>query len=187
MVTILNTNENNQETYESLNEVVTALSELQKAMYHDIIRSIKIPISFFENFCSWSNESYTRNCIVENEKFELLLLCWEKGQKTPIHYHGNEECWVKIIEGEFRETLYNVDDAAELKTVKSTTLKTGDTSYMIDFMGCHRLESLSNTRSMSLHLYAKPIRNCKIFDENSRKFVSKELVYNTVSELPKNL
>jgi len=58
---------------------------------------------------------------------------------------------------------------------------------MIDFMGCHRLENLTDGRGISLHLYAKPIRNCKMFDENSRKFVRKDLVYCTVSEMIKNL
>ena len=185
MVTILNSNENNQVTYQSLNELVTALSEEEKTMYHDIIHSMKIPSSAFEYCCSWSNKSYTRNCIVENEKFELILICWEEGQKTSIHDHGGEECWVKVIQGELGETIYKVDEEGELKEVKSIISKTGDISYMIDFMGCHRLENLTDGRCISLHLYAKPIRNCKMFDENSRKFVRKDLVYCTVSEMIK--
>ena len=182
----MNSNEQNQITLQSLDDLVSALSEEERTTYNSIIRSMKIPSSAFEYCCSWSNKSYTRNCIVENEKFELILLCWEEGQKTPIHDHGGEECWVKVIQGEFRETIYKVDEAGELKTVKSTVSKTCDFSYMIDFMGCHRLENLTRGRGMSLHLYAKPIRNCKMFDENSRKFVSKNLVYNTISEMVKS-
>ena len=75
-----------------------------------------------------------------------------------------------------------MDETGELKTVKSSLSKTGDISYMIDFMGCHCLENLSNERSMTLHLYAKPIRNCNVFDEVSGKFVNKEMVYHTVAE-----
>jgi len=185
--TILNSNEQNSIILESLDDLMSALSEEERTTYNDIIRSIKLPISAFENYCSWSNESYTRNCIIKDERFELILLCWEKGQKTTIHDHGGEECWVKVIQGELRETLYNMDEAGELKMVKSTISKTGDISYMIDFMGFHSLENLSNKRCMSLHLYAKPIRNCKMFDENSRKFVSKDLIYNTVFEFEEKL
>lgn len=186
MGTILNSTENNHTTYESLNELVTALCEEERTLFHDIIHSAEIPRSAFDYCHSWSSESYTRNCIFENEKFELILLCWEKGQQTPIHDHGGEECWVKVIQGEFKETIYNVNEAGELKTVKSTISKTGDITYMIDFMGFHRLENLSDTRSLSLHLYAKPISSCKIFDENSRKFVRKGLTYCTMSEMMKN-
>jgi cysteine dioxygenase len=185
MVPILNSCQNTPVIHQSLNELVAALSEEERTTYNDIIHSIKIPRSAFEYCSSWSSKCYTRNCIVENEKFELILLCWEEGQKTPIHDHGGEECWVKVIQGEFKETIYKMDEAGELKTVKSTISKTGDISYMIDFMGYHRLENQSGTRGMSLHLYAKPIRTCRIFDENSRKFVPKDLDYCTVSEMMK--
>lgn len=178
----MNFNEENQASHQSLNELVTALDEEERSTYSNIIRSIKLSSDIFEDYCSWSKESYTRNCIVENEKFELILLCWEKGQFTPIHYHGGEECWVKIIQGEFRETIYKEDESGELQAIKSSISKTGDVSYMIDFIGCHRLGNLSDERSMSLHLYAKPIRSCKIFDENSGKFVHKDMVYHTVAE-----
>jgi cysteine dioxygenase len=183
----LNSNKQNHQTYQSLAELVTILSKEEREKYSDIFSSIELSRSAFKDCSSWSNDSYTRNCIVENEKFELILLCWEIGQITPIHDHGGEECWVKIIEGEFRETIYKVDEAGELNTVKSTISKTGDISYMVDFMGCHRLENLSDSRSMTLHLYAKPIRKCNTFDESSRKFVNKDLIYCTVSEFGEKL
>ena len=170
----------NHTPYHSLDGLVTALSNEEKSNYTDIIRSIKLPLSAFENCCSWSDESYTRNCILDNDKFELILLCWEKGQVTPIHDHGGEQCWVHIIQGEFRETIYNMDESGEFNVVKTNISNTGDVTYMSDFMGCHRLENLSDTRSMSLHLYAKPIRNCNMFDEDKGEFVRKELSYNTI-------
>lgn len=170
----------NPVTIESLNELVTALSEEERTKYDDIIRSMKIPPGVFQEYCSWSNESYTRNCIVENERFELILLCWEKGQITPIHDHGGEECWVKVIEGELKETIYQEDETGEMKSSGSAISKSNHVTYMTDFMGFHKLENLSDKRSMSLHIYGKPIRNCKIFDEKSRKFVSKNMVYSNV-------
>lgn len=171
---------------QSLNELVTALSEGERTTYNNIIRSMNIPSSVFKNYCSWSGESYTRNCIVDNEKFEVILLCWEPGQMTPIHDHGGEECWVAVIEGEFKETIYQLNDDDELKVVKSAIAKTNDVTYMIDFMGFHSLENLSNKRSMSLHMYAKPIRSCNMYDKESGKIINRELVYTTVSELEKH-
>ena len=69
--------------------------------------------SAFEIFCSWSESTYTRNCIFENERFELILICWQSSQKTPIHDHGGEECWVKFIDGEFKETIYKSNEVSE--------------------------------------------------------------------------
>jgi cysteine dioxygenase len=170
-------------TPQTLDELVTALCEEERTKFDDIIRSMKLPTSINESLCSWCDDTYTRNCIFENEKFELILICWEAGQFTPIHDHGGEECWVKVLEGEFKESIYKLEPNGKLVNVKSVISKKGDITYMIDFMGFHRLENLSNKRSISLHLYAKPIHDCQIFDEDSKKFVSKKMVYDTVSEL----
>ena len=183
----MNSPQENHTSYQSLEGLVNALSNEEKSKYTDIIRSINLPLSAFENCCSWSDKGYTRNCIRDTDKFELILLCWEKGQVTPIHDHGGEECWVHIIQGKFRETVYNVDDLGELNVVKTNISNTGDVTYMSDFMGCHSLENLSDARSLSLHLYAKPIRNCNAFDDDLGEFVHKDLTYNTVFEFEDEL
>jgi len=58
---------------------------------------------------------------------------------------------------------------------------------MIDFMGFHNLENKSNKRSMSLHLYAKPIRNCNVYDSKRNAFVRKELSYDNVEGLQQSI
>tara|TARA_B100000795_G_scaffold15257_1_gene10320 strand:+ start:459 stop:959 length:501 start_codon:yes stop_codon:yes gene_type:complete len=164
-----------------LPELTAALSENQQTDYHQIIRSVAIPEDAFEDFCSWSLGCYTRNCIFENEKFELILLCWEKDQVTPIHDHGGEECWVKVIHGTLKETLYK-EESSGLSQLNTTISVKGTISYMIDFMGYHKLENISGHRAMSLHLYAKPIKKCNVFDHHKKTFSSKTLSFDTVSQ-----
>lgn len=176
----------NPETINTINELVTSLTEGERTTFDQIIRSVRLTRNDFEDFSSWSDDSYTRNCIAETEKFEMILICWEKGQITPIHDHGGEECWVNIIDGEFEEVIYQEDESGELKTVKTGNAKTGDFTYMIDFMGFHSLQNVSNSRGMSLHIYAKPIKNCNVYDENLSSFVNRELAYDTVAEQVEN-
>ncbi len=85
---------------------------------------MKLPIAEFEKYATWSETCYTRNCIAENEDFELILICWEKGQATAIHDHGGEECWVYFVEGEFRENIYTQEKEGELNVVKTSHCKT---------------------------------------------------------------
>lgn len=177
----MNSNENIPVALQSLDELITALSEEERTKYNQHIHSIKLSADDFEKYCSWSDDCYTRNRIVDTEKFELILICWCEGHQTQIHDHGGEECWVKIIEGEFKETIYKKNKEGELNLVKSSISKSNEVTYMKDFMGFHRLENLSKKRSMSLHLYAKPIRKCTIFDENSKTFVNKDLGYDTTA------
>lgn len=161
--------------------MTTALTVNKQTDYHQIIRSVSIPQEAFEGFCFWSSGCYTRNCIFENEKFELILICWEKNQKTPIHDHDGEECWVKVIDGTLKETLYK-QESSGLTQIKSTISVKGTISYMIDFMGYHKLENISGHRAMSLHLYAKPIKKCNVFDDHKKTFSSKTLTFDTVSQ-----
>ena len=164
---------------QGLNDLISALSEGERTTYNHIIHSLQLEPNAFEKYANWSNDCYTRNCIADTEKFELILICWCAGHQTSIHDHGGEECWVKVIEGEFKETLYKQDEMGALKLTKTKFSKKNDITYMKDFMGFHRLENSANKRSMSLHLYAKPIRSCNVFNEVSKTFVHKELDYDT--------
>lgn len=175
----MNSNENTTTTLSTLNDLVTALAEGERTTFNHIIRTTKLQVSDVEHYASWSDECYTRNCIVDTEKFELILICWCEGHRTAIHDHGGEECWVKVIEGEFKETIYKQDKNGDLNLVKTAVSRANEITYMKDFMGFHRLENIAPKRSMSLHLYAKPIRTCNMFDEKSKTFVSKDLCYST--------
>lgn len=172
---------------EPINELLASLTESERTSYNRIIRSTRITKADIANICTWCDECYTRNCIVQNEKFELIVICWEKGQATPIHDHGGEECWVKVIEGEFKETIYNKSEKGELEIASSIKSETGGVTYMVDFMGYHRLENLSDERSITLHLYAKPIRSCNVYIEEEKTFLTKKMSYDTVSGLSPEL
>ena len=86
---------------------------------------------------------------------------------------------MKVIEGVFKETIYKENDAGVLQFEKTGISKPNEVTYMKDFMGFHTLENTSNQKSMSLHLYAKPIRKCRVFDAASKTYTDKKLGYDT--------
>ena len=110
--------EKNTTILQSLNDLISALSEGERTTYNHIIHSLQLEPNAFEKYANWSKDCYTRNCIADTEKFELILICWCAGHQTSIHDHGGEECWVKVIEGEFKETLYKQDEMGDTKTYK---------------------------------------------------------------------
>ncbi|ORZ04005.1 RmlC-like cupin domain-containing protein [Syncephalastrum racemosum] len=53
------------------------------------------------------SRAYTRNLVDDgNGKFNLMILAWTKGQKSPIHDHSGSHCIMKILDGELQETQY---------------------------------------------------------------------------------
>lgn len=142
-----------------------------------LVKYLNLDPAEFASSAFWCEDHYTRNCVARNDHFELLLLCWEPHQITPVHCHGGQECWVYGVQGKIEEVRYQANSKKELEEVSRETLGKNGLSYMVDDMGYHTLENLDDTRSMTLHLYMDPIEQCRIFDLETGDFVWKELHY----------
>ena len=160
----------------NLSELITELNNSTKDEYAAIGARLKIPTEQLKLYSHWNPEFYARNCIKRTDHYELILLCWETAQETPVHCHGGEECWVYVMDGELKETHYQYENE-ELVTESVELLGKGEKSFMCDDLGYHKLENVSEQRSMSLHLYMDPIDTCTRFDEISHNFEPVDLSY----------
>ena len=165
-----------QRPINSLNHLLENLKTTTKAEYKSIGANLDIPLEEIIPYAFWSQDHYTRNCIVREDNYELILLCWEPGQETPIHCHGGEECWVYIIEGQIEETHFQFD-GDDLTSESMTKLESGQKSFMDDDIGYHRLINKTKNRAMSLHLYMDVIDTCTVFDKTLNEFVPRSLLY----------
>lgn len=163
----------------SLSDLIVKLKQSDPKDFPKIVKQINIDASEFENYKYWCKDSYTRNCIERTETFELILLCWDCQQTTPVHSHGGEKCWVYQIKGTVEELRYEESDNGQLEVVDKMLLSPGSLTYMDDSMGYHALENNNKERALTLHLYMKPIDECEVFNFEEKCFEAKELVYDT--------
>lgn len=162
----------------SIEQLTKKLDSSAPLDHAKIIKRIKMEAHEFEPFNTWSKECYTRNCLARTEKYELILLCWAVGAKTPIHGHGGEDCWVYQIQGTVKETRFE-QNAGRLKATNQILLTPGKLTYMNDRMGYHSIENISDQRAMTLHIYASPIDSCKVYNDEKDCFEMKEMSYHT--------
>ena len=160
----------------SLKQLKDKLKTLTKEEYKSIGVSLDIPLQDIIPYAFWSSEHYTRNCIIREPEYELILLCWEPGQETPIHCHGGEECWVYIMDGQIEETHFQFDEG-QLKLESLSKLNSGEKSFMTDDIGYHMLVNNTKNRAMSLHLYMETIDTCTVYDQTLNEFVPQDLSY----------
>jgi len=176
---------NNQKIISTLDEMVRLL---KKGDYEPVIsQSEHITFSLDEMlpYIFWDKDRYKRNCIARDEYFELVLLCWEQGQKTAIHCHNKQECWVKVISGSFSEELYRLNEnTGEMKYITTDILSQHEVTSVEDASVFHNLANISNGRSMSLHLYMKPIEECRIYDRETSEIRMVSLSYDTLDGKP---
>lgn len=125
-------------------------------------------ITQIEKICLWSKEFYTRNLIKRNDKYELIFLCWQPEQISPIHDHSNQSCWLKILQGDCREKLYSYDEKQEkLELIKTSRFRANEQSYIHDNIALHSVENAGFSKMLGLHLYLNPIDTCYVFDPKS--------------------
>lgn len=112
----------------------------------------------YKGYISFDNEKYSRNFIIRNELFDIVLLCWWPNQWTNIHGHPDKWCCVKVLEWSLEETIYNKDDKKEFIYQR----KTWQILYNHDTLWHHRIKNITKQPAISLHVYApwnyKPTR-----------------------------
>lgn len=109
-------------------------------------------------------KKYTRNLIACDDKFTLMLLCWNADRASPIHDHPCQGCWMRVAWGTLQESRYALD--RETNTVVPTTTSVGvagDVIYIDDSLGLHKVAALGGKPAASLHLYSPQYKSCRIW------------------------
>ena len=153
----------------TVDELIKVLKKkAPKDSYLEIMQSLDIPIREFEKYYSWKKDGYARNCVIKTDDFELLLICFEKGQESPIHDFDSKQAWIHTIQGKLCEERFRVsENGKKLEQLSSMTISTDDYSF-INKIGIHRYKNLYEARTVSLNLYYKPIENWTQYDENAK-------------------
>ncbi len=164
---------------DSLGDLILKLDQAKKNEVPQILKGLRLQKNDFEQYATWCDNGYTRNCVHRTEGYELILICWSAQCITPIHGHGGQDCWVYQVEGALTEKRFVKNEAEELVETKSMTLEAGDLTYMEDKMGYHQLLNETDQRGCTLHVYASPIDECDVFNKETNCFETKVMSYDT--------
>lgn len=73
-------------TLESLYSYLDSLSG--KASLDELtsrVAKLEVSCDNFAQFIRFSDQSYTRNLVRAGQNYNVLVLCWKNGQRSPIH------------------------------------------------------------------------------------------------------
>ncbi|KAK4467901.1 hypothetical protein MN116_008511 [Schistosoma mekongi] len=175
-------------TLNNLIEVIRGLfnqEQININEIHKLFNNFQCDLTEWQKYIYFNKIHYTRNLIDEgNGKYNLFLLCWSKDQGTRIHDHTGAHCYVKVIKGCIKETIFewpkyftdgkfndSINQIDLPLTVKSVSeVRPGEVTYMHDKIGIHRLHNPSTTETaITLHLYFPPYTNSMIFEESTSR------------------
>jgi len=147
-----------------------------------------VDVDSISPFFFWSKNFYTRNLIFKDERFELMAVCWEKGQVSRIHNHAGQKCWMSVPIGKLHGQNFR---AAELDETKGfCRLEETDKFDLSDCLAAkveleepiHQILNLPefDQRAVSLHIYSKPFESCLSYCRETDTFREVPLFYTSI-------
>ncbi len=136
----------------------------------------------------WSKNFYTRNLIYKDERFEMMTLCWDKGQISRIHNHADQMCWMTVPVGKLRGQNFRVLEIEEANGF--CKLEETDQFNLSDCLAAkveleepiHQILNLPEfeSRAVSLHIYSKPFDKCLSYCRETDRFAEVSLCYTSI-------
>lgn len=141
----------------------------------------------WRRFAHFHPDVYTRNLVARTDHFEMLVLCWSPGQTSPIHDHAGQHCWMGVLDGIVEEVQYGMPGAPGASVVRGPLVEgacrayaRGQVAYIHDDIAVHLVRCGPTGGGTSLHLYARPIDVCRVFDRESGAVLERTLLYHSV-------
>lgn len=143
------------------------LRQRDPSTYADILSRYAVPGRDLEPYIRWNSRHYTRNCIVRNEEFELLVICYEPGQRTSIHDYDSQTAWVHVVQGEVLEERFGIAEDGTLELMRESGLRPGMVQVLSRGSSIHRFTNQGPGRAITINLYAKPMSKWRVYDEGA--------------------
>lgn len=124
-----------------------------------LLTELEVSEADLQPVCRFKSERYQRNTIRQTEWYELVALCWEAGQRTPIHDHRSSSCAFKVIKGVASETRFDRTPSGLIRPMITRDLEPGYLCAAED-ADIHQVANAQPEGAplITLHIYSPPLR-----------------------------
>ncbi|MCW5547780.1 MAG: cysteine dioxygenase family protein [Opitutaceae bacterium] len=130
----------------------------------ELLATSTITISDLRDFVRFGPENYQRNLVASGPWYEILVICWRSGQRSPIHNHARSTCGLKVLAGVCNETVFEHSTCGQVVAVSTSEKHTGDICVSED-EDTHQVSNLQAPGQdlVTLHIYSPPLRAMQQF------------------------
>ena len=106
-------------------------------------------------FTRFSEQGYMRNLVRAGPWYNVLVLCWKNGQRSPIHDHAGSVCALRVLRGVLTETLFEFTPNGHVKATLSRDFDAGSVVASQD-SDLHQVSNLQAGTAdlVTLHVYS---------------------------------
>src|ERR1044071_6957252 len=107
----------------SLAKLVTVLkndwSVIDPARMRNILDRLTLTPEELQPHALFSDKRYARNLVYKDRQFEIMVMCWNAGQRSSIHDHAGSLGGIKILQCELTECLFERAANGMIKSLSS--------------------------------------------------------------------
>jgi cysteine dioxygenase len=165
----------------------------------DFMQGTQLSAQELTPYTHFRDEYYTRNLVYRDALFEVMIICWKSGQKTPVHSHNGQLGWMSIAQGEVavhnyryvacncpeKQNVVGLDCLAGASHIELDRLHTevcseeSGVSTVDKLQSIHQIENMDKSKAgvISVHVYSLPFDSCVSFDLDKQHCCRKTLSY----------
>ena len=130
----------------------------------ELLHETAITATDLHEFVAFDEEHYRRNLVSLGPWYEILVICWQSGQRSPIHNHARSTCGLKVLTGVCTETVFERSPCGQVVARQSTDLTAGYITASQDG-DTHQVSNLQppGENLVTLHIYSPPLRSMQKF------------------------
>ena len=176
-----------------IDKVIAGLREIADAEFtcdndYDFLSRHPVEVDSITNYFFWNPDFYTRNLIYKDARFEMMAICWDKGQVSRVHNHSDQKCWMTVPVGKLLGQNFAVEEIDESRGY--CKLKETDSFCLSDCLAAkveleepiHQILNLPeyDERAVSIHIYSKPYDSCLSYCRDTNTFKDVPLSYYSI-------
>jgi uncharacterized NAD(P)/FAD-binding protein YdhS/predicted metal-dependent enzyme (double-stranded beta helix superfamily) len=146
--------------------------ELELRQLQDWVARLDLRDCGIEKHICFNPENYQRQLLYRDSKFEAILVCWQPGQFSPIHDHGDSLNVTRVYQGRLTSRTFARHDCATEKLsaflVEEKYLQK-DEVIGVDRDRIHQLANTSEQNLVTLNVYVQPIQQMRVYHSTSKQ------------------
>ncbi|MFN6963232.1 MAG: cysteine dioxygenase [Pyrinomonadaceae bacterium] len=176
-----------------IKNLIAGLREIPEADFtcdnvYGYLASHPVEVDSITRYIHWSDRFYTRNLVYKDTRFELLAICWERGQVSRVHNHADQKCWMTVPVGRLRGQNFAVEEIDEsrgyCKLVETDAFELSEClAAKVELeQPIHQILNLPefDERAVSIHIYSKPFDTCLSYCRDTDTFKEVKLCYTSI-------
>ena len=130
----------------------------------ELLTASNATIDDVRDFVRYEPTTYQRNLVAIGPWYEVLVICWRSGQRSPIHNHARSTCGLKVLGGVCTETYFAHSPCGQVVALSSHDCEAGHVCASEDD-DTHQVSNLQapGRDLVTIHIYSPPLRSMKKF------------------------